>query len=389
MAREIEDYLREKFEQGLRGSSKIPMFSQFQKTKTLLEEINLPSSADRSNIRGNLYSLNNLLSECQMLSEKHYFCWSPEELLTINNIRVRLKKIRTELKKMKDSSGNDAQPNGASSLSGDAHSTQPRSTSRSVDESRVYGFDDDVTALERLLLRRGSIDGFKAIAVVGTKGIGKTTLCQMIFNRAAVKSYFLPRIWVCMSELQDNDQADPHVSFVKRLLVSLGVEEETMGTISDSHGFGGLLCALYQQLVGKRYLIVLDDARGVDSWYEQLHSEFTGDYGKWGERLAYGLPKGCGGTVIVSTRYEGAAKMMVGETNLYHLLPLSDNESCWKIFEDSVTRGGAEEYNPPNKEDLKVEVRKKCAGIPLAARMMGEIKHKQREEAPRSQVPQP
>lgn len=390
MAQEIEQYLMAKFQDGLhgkeKGSSKILMSSQFQDIETLLSEIfSSPSPANQSIIREKLYSLNNLLSECQMLSEKHYFFRSPEVLLTINNIRSKLKKIKTELRSTVASNRNVPQPSGAASSSGDTHTSKPRSASHSVD---AYGFDYDVITLERLLLRQGSDGWFKAIAIVGANGIGKTTLCQLIFNKPEVKGIFLPRIWVCMSECHHDDDKDPKLAIVKRMLVSLGVEEETMQLILDSRGPEGLSCALYLQLVGKRYLIVFDDARVTDSWYEQLNSELTGD-GKWDQKFAYGLPKGCGGTVIVSTRNEEAAKDMVGEKNLYHLLPLSDPKSCWAIFKDSVEKDGVK-FNPSNVEDLKMEVKKKCAGIPLAAKMMGEIMHKQIQEgAAGSQAHQP
>ncbi|KAF3451589.1 hypothetical protein FNV43_RR07684 [Rhamnella rubrinervis] len=385
MAQEIEQYLMAKFQAGLggkdKGSSKIPMFSQFQEIKTLLEEIlRSLAPANQSNVREKLYCLNNLLSECQMLSEKRYIFRSPEDLLTINKIRLKLKQIKKELKEMKGSkmasNGNVSQPNNAASPSGDAHTSKPRSASRSVDAFKVHGFNDDVTTLERLLLRQGSDDGFKAIAIVGANGIGKTTLCQLIFNKPEVKGHFLPRIWVCMSECHDDD--DDKKAIIKRMLFSLGVEEKTMNSVWDSRGLEGLLCALYLQLVGKRYLIVFDDARETDSWHEQLNSKLTGD-GKWDQKFAYGLPKGCGGTVIVSTRNEEVAKGLVGEKNLYRLLPLSDPESCWAIFKDSVKKD-VREFNHSNLEDLKMEVKMKCAGIPLAIKMMGEIMRKQISE---------
>ncbi|KAF5728632.1 hypothetical protein HS088_TW21G00781 [Tripterygium wilfordii] len=66
---------------------------------------------------------------------------------------------------------------------------------------------------------------------------------------------------------------------------------------------------------------------------------------KWDAHLGYGLPKGTGGEVIVTSRKEGLVMMMVGEENLHQLQPYSDPESCWSIFIDTVRRDGVV-FNP-------------------------------------------
>ncbi|KAH7545888.1 hypothetical protein FEM48_Zijuj01G0141300 [Ziziphus jujuba var. spinosa] len=376
----IEQYLKSKFLEGLdvnaEGGSEIPFFSKFQEIKTLLTEIFRSTQPASRSMKEILYYLNNVLIECQMLSEKHCLFRSPKDHIAINNIRMKLNKIKTELKEIKvhrmASNGNIQQqePNGSS---GDTHIFSPPVTPRSVGASIVHGFDEDVIIVKKLVLSQESEDGFKAIAIVGSYGIGKTTLSQLIFNNQEMKTHFLPRIWVSMSKFPGNDK-DPKRAIVKRMLISLGVEEETMDVVFQNHGLQGLLCALHLQLLGKRYLIVLDDARDIDPWYGELNSRLKGG-GKWEERFGYGLPKGYGGTVIVSSRDEELAKMMVGEKNLHHLLPLSDPDSCWAIFKDSVEKDGMR-FNPSNVQDLRMEVTQKCGGIPLAAKMLGESLHK-------------
>ena len=87
MAQEIEQYLKEQFclKVGESGS-KIPLHTHFEKISNLLEQIFLSSwlanLSNREKVREKLYYLNNVLTECQMLS------WRDQ--LTVCKIRRKL-----------------------------------------------------------------------------------------------------------------------------------------------------------------------------------------------------------------------------------------------------------------------------------------------------------
>ena len=297
--------------------------------------------------------------------------------LTVCKIRRKLNEITVELRGWVPNGTTTAQPNGQVSSSYERQVTQW--STRVVDASKVHGFDNEVTLLEKLVLRQGSDDQFKAIGIVGKAGVGKTTLCQVIFNKPEVQKYFLPRIWVCMSR-KPNEDNDTRVAIVKRMLDCLGVDEDIIKKVHGDHSLKGLLYALHQQLYRKRYLIVLDDARDNDAgdtraFYGKLDTLLSRD-GKW-DCLAYGLPKGCGGAVIVTSRNEELTKDMVGGENLLRLLPRSDPESFWKIFKDAVEKGTDKPFKPSNVEDLKKQILQKCDGFPITAKMLGEIMHNQ------------
>lgn len=171
MAQEIELHLKDKFLNSLDGKdksiSKIPRYNQFQEIKTVLlretDSQDLFSSSkhvDQFLLRDKLYRLNNLLTECKMLSRKHGFN-SPEELLTINRIRGDLKQIKKDLKDLlKDDPSN--QNNNQRRNTGDSSSHDRDisrctcTTARSVDATKVYGFEDEVLSMESLLLKQGS-----------------------------------------------------------------------------------------------------------------------------------------------------------------------------------------------------------------------------------------
>lgn len=240
------------------------------------------------------------------------------------------------------------------------------------DGSTVHGVENELLVLQKMLEKppaRGG-NGFRAIGIIGVRGIGKSTISRALLQNPEVKSKFLPRIWVSMSRNSTEDD-DPKIALLQRILTSLGVDTNFPGVQT----LGGLLYALRLQLRGKRYLIVLDDVQEFETgeeqsnWYSDLNS-----LEKIGEKLRDGFPKENGGAVILTSRSEKAAKAMVGEGNLRCLVPQKDPEIIWKIFRQEIGKNGdLIPHDLPNLKDLKLELLKKCGGIPLAAKMMGEI----------------
>ena len=259
MAGVSEQYLMSKFQKGLEDStSKIPMLTKFQEIEALLDKLlkstqpveqQDPSTQrveqlDPSSIREKLYNLNDLLTECKTLSKKKRSFHSPQELLEINNIRIKLSKIKAELELAvpKNDKINLTQPKTGENSRRVNIITTTTTTFRSVDSSTIHGFNEQLVSLERLILQRDNNDDdrFKAIAIVGPEGVGKTTLCQMLFNQENVKNRFLPRVWVSMSRLFDEDykKKGPKVAIAKRLLASLGVENEIIELVLEKNGLG-------------------------------------------------------------------------------------------------------------------------------------------------------
>lgn len=410
MAREIDDFLLEKLRKGLQPKdgkrSRVAFSGQLEELRTLIEEKLKSSTRDEKSIRDNLYSLNNVLTECQSLSKKQI----------VANIQIRrsLNKIKEDLQRIPDpntgGSNNTPQGNTEESSSNDKDSFLQVS-GRSQHLQKFKGFEVEIELLESLV-QKNSSEQFKAVAIVGRGGIGKTTLCQLFFDKEAEKEIkksnkkeeqkktnkeestqklnkeekmkksneeeeqkYCPRIWVSMSRQPDEEQK---VAIIKRMLTHLGVEEEIIDSVFSARNLRGIVALLHQQLWGKKYLIVLDNAREDEEWYHELGSHLVhGD--NWEDRLAYGFPKGYGGTVIVTTRIAELAMRMVGEENLHRIMPLSDDKVCWSIFRDSAKEGHGRN-DPPHDEKLKEEVYRRCAGIPLAAKVMGQIMNKQLQE---------
>ncbi|KAI6703874.1 hypothetical protein NL676_013010 [Syzygium grande] len=239
-------------------------------------------------------------------------------------------------------------------------------TDGSLDLSEAIGREDEVPFLLHDLIAdsKSSRNRFAAFGIAGTAGSGKTTICQKMFNDEQVREHFLPRIWVCMTK-QPWDNPDPKVAVAERMLTCLGEDEEIIKEKSDEDGVSGLVSLLHRQLVGKRYLIVLDDAWDAHEWYKKLDLGF----GKNNSCLAFGLPKGYGGAVIVNGRSDTLVEMMVGKENLHHLLPLTD-EDCWAIF--TKASGVDDLQRDPQGGELRRFVVQGAGGHPLMAKIMGQ-----------------
>jgi len=261
----------------------------------------------------------------------------------------------------------------------------------------IHGFDNEIKSLQHFLLDQKVRREFKSLVIVGEYGVGKTALCQKIFNDEAVKSVYAPRVWVSMENKESKEGLDGKICVLKKILKGLGVEELILETISTDakqefkdneevasnqeageidretekeKELSALLYALHLNLRWKKYLIVFDDVRENDNWDEKLDAKLKEDE-KWGKYLSDGFPKGSGGRVIYTTRDENLAKNLVAQKHEIHRLwPLSDHQSVWKIY-DAVVKDKQKE-SPRNDKKCIDELMNKSRGLPLAARLLAE-----------------
>ncbi|KAE8670855.1 hypothetical protein F3Y22_tig00112050pilonHSYRG00008 [Hibiscus syriacus] len=234
--------------------------------------------------------------------------------------------------------------------------------------ANVYGFDHDEETLKMWLLNEHSHDSFKLLGVIGMLGVGKTALCRLILDEEKVKQRYFPRFLITLSE---SDEPRSMEKIVERMLEHLGVEDETINSIPEENKLPRLLYALHLRLKGKKFLIVLDDIKQEDVYYEKLASCL---------RDGHGFPKAYGGAVILNGRHEEPIKKIVGERNVHRVQLLSHQDHCWWTYQ-SLALGEDGIHMRPQTSDGSDEVRKelmkKCGGLPLAARIMGELKRRQ------------
>ncbi|XP_062173801.1 putative disease resistance RPP13-like protein 1 [Alnus glutinosa] len=222
-------------------------------------------------------------------------------------------------------------------------------TTSLVDESRIFGRDDDKEAIiNSMLLDSASGDetGPGVIAIVGMGGIGKTTLAQLVYNDDMLKEHFEYKAWVCVS--------DPfNVVMVMRTII-----EGVTGSPCDiKDNLDQLQNDLKDRLTGKKFLVVLDDV-----WEK--------NDAKW-EVLRNALKFGAQGSkVIVTTRDHEVARIMHGR---YHpITDLSKNDCLSLLAKYALIPNGNFNAYPQLKKKGS-QIIEKCKGLPLAIRAIGGV----------------
>ncbi|KAK9137562.1 hypothetical protein Sjap_008156 [Stephania japonica] len=227
-----------------------------------------------------------------------------------------------------------------------------RETTSFVDYSDVVGREDDKENIVRMLINQ---EITSVIAIYGLGGLGKTTLAQIAYNDDAVQKHFDLRVWICVSD-----------NFNTTNLFTQILEQIPDTTKPQSSTKQVLENALKEQLMGKKFLLVLDDV-----WTEQQE--------KW-EDFAPPLKNSgaTGSKIIVTCRsHDVALTVRARAEDMYQLKGLRDDE-CWNIIQrQAFCPGGLMTYS--RLEKIGREISKKCKGVPLVAKVLGGLLYSKKE----------
>ncbi|KAL2482265.1 Disease resistance RPP8-like protein 3 [Forsythia ovata] len=212
-------------------------------------------------------------------------------------------------------------------------SSKPASSSPST-----LRFDDFMAIKERLLRESSELD---IVSMVGTGGIGKTTLAKQVYHDPYIVHHFQTRAWATVS----------HDCNVQEILLSLLNSMEELTSEMDEMTSELLEKRLYMNLEYGRYLIVLDDVRDTKFWddVKQL------------------FPNGMNGSrIMMTTRLENVAGY-ANSCTPHRMRFLSDRES-WILFCEKVF---GKYCCPLNLKEIGKKIVQHCQGLPLAIVLIG------------------
>uniref|UniRef100_M1AV54 Tospovirus resistance protein B n=1 Tax=Solanum tuberosum TaxID=4113 RepID=M1AV54_SOLTU len=128
----------------------------------------------------------------------------------------------------------------------------PAQHSNPVTDEEVVGFENKAEELIDYLIR--GTNELDVVPIVGMGGQGKTTIARKLYNNDIIVSHFDVRAWCIISQ-----------TYSRRELLQ-EIFSQVMGSKDKEDAVGELADRLRKSLMGKRYLIVLDDMWDCMAW---------------------------------------------------------------------------------------------------------------------------
>ncbi|CAI9111755.1 OLC1v1012065C1 [Oldenlandia corymbosa var. corymbosa] len=200
----------------------------------------------------------------------------------------------------------------------------------------MVGLDDEVQKItDRLTRGTSQLD---LVSIVGMAGLGKTTLAKKVYLHFSISHYFYVRSWCTVSQVYNKKSV---LLEILRGLVDKSVGDKLLNMTEDE-----LAHKLYQELKGKRYLIVLDDVWDTEVW-SSLRISFPDDIK--------------GSRIVLTSRHENLAWQIKRHSEPHCLRALNDVES-WDLFRMKVL---LEEGCPSELVARAKAIVQHCKGLPL------------------------
>jgi len=204
----------------------------------------------------------------------------------------------------------------------------------------IVGFEEETNLILRELTR-GPAE-LDVISITGMPGSGKTTLAFKVYNDKSISCHFDLRAWCTV------DQEYDEKNLLNKIFNQVnGLDSNLIENIDVAD-------KLRKQLLGKRYLIVLDDVWDTTTWDE----------------LTRPFPNGMKGSrIILTTREKEVALHGKRYTDPLELRLLRSEES-WELLEK---RAFGNEICPDELLDVGKEIAENCKGIPLVVDLIAGV----------------
>ncbi|PKU59059.1 putative disease resistance protein RGA1 [Dendrobium catenatum] len=207
---------------------------------------------------------------------------------------------------------------------------------------------EDARRLIELLTKVDDRDNPLVYAIVGMRGIGKTTLAKLVLNDHIIASRFQVKLWVSVSQnYNEND-------ILRNIIASAAGDGERY------HKFDSLSKKVIDVVKDRRVFMVLDDVWETKRvWNDTLRILLKREVAE-GSRV-----------LVTTTNEEVAHKMKAVHFQKVQKLPLEDGWSllCKSAFHASEQQQAKDDEW--NLKDIGIELVNKCDGLPLAINAIG------------------
>ncbi|XP_035545908.1 putative disease resistance protein RGA4 [Juglans regia] len=221
-------------------------------------------------------------------------------------------------------------------------------------EEVLVGRDKEKKAVVDFLMDSNVKENVSILPIVGTGGMGKTTLAQFAFNHERIQEYFQLKMWVNVMSCVSRDDDVMEKTIVRKILESARNEKVTLNPLMHP------VTIFEKEMYGKKYLLVLDNVRINDRELEE-----------WFELKRVLIKHGARGSkILVTTRSEEVADTMC-TVKPYYLRGLDEYYS-WYLFKQMAFKNGQE----PDDErivNMGKEIVRKCEGVPLIIITIGRL----------------
>lgn len=197
------------------------------------------------------------------------------------------------------------------------------------------------TRLVKLVLAHKDKRAYR-FGIVGTGGIGKTTMAQKIYNDHRIKGIFSKRAWICVSQ----DYSD--VNLLREVLRNFAVYQEQGETVTE------LKSKLAATVKGESFFLVLDDV-----WKHEV----------WTYLLGTPLLAASTGIVVITTRHDTVARE-IGVEHM-HQVEFMSAAVGWELLWKSMNIEREKEVQ--HLREIGIEIVRKCGSLPLAIKVIARV----------------
>ncbi|CAN6363686.1 unnamed protein product [Urochloa humidicola] len=192
-----------------------------------------------------------------------------------------------------------------------------------------------------LLLEHRDRRSYK-LAIVGTGGVGKTTLAQKVYNDRKINGRFNKQAWVCVSK----DYSE--ITILKEILRKFEVQYMQDESIDE------LQSKLKLAINEKSFFLVLDDMWESHTWANLLRTP---------------LHTAASGIILLTSRLDiVAAEIGVDHT---HRVDLMSVDVGWELLWKSMDIDKEKEVE--NLRDLGIDIVRRCGCLPLAIKVIARV----------------